>query len=98
MTTCVVGADRGELRERMRRVLARRGSDDDPDAALAATAATGVAGTVEEAIEKLDALEGAGLDGVMLQHLDHTDLDAVALIGRELAPRIASRRPPSTVD
>src|SRR5438105_3618137 len=89
MTLCVLGADRGELRERMRRVLERRGRDEDPDDALAAAAATGVVGTVDEARDKLDALADAGLDGVMLQHLDHSDVESVALIGRELAPAVS---------
>ena len=55
-----------------------------------ATAATRlVVGTVEQAAERLRAFEQAGVARVMLQHLDHTDLDMVALIGRELAPAVA---------
>ena len=85
MTGFAVGADRAEARERMRRRLARSRSDEDPDDALERKRDC-VIGTVDEAVEKLRAYEDAGLDGVMLQHLDHTDLEAVALIGRELAP------------
>ena len=71
----------------MRRRLARARSDEDPDEALERKR-DWIVGTVDEAVEKLRAYEDAGLDGVMLQHLDHTDLDAVALIGRELAPAV----------
>jgi F420-dependent oxidoreductase-like protein len=87
MTGFAVGADRAEARERMRRRLERARSDEDPDEALEHKR-DWIVGTVDEAAEKLRAYEDAGLDGVMLQHLDHTDLDAVALIGRELAPAV----------
>jgi len=89
MTGFAVGADRAEARERMRRRLARAGRDEDPDKALE-DKPDWIVGTVDEAVEKLRAYEDAGLDGVMLQHLDHTDLEAVALIGRELAPAVRS--------
>jgi F420-dependent oxidoreductase-like protein len=89
MTGFVVGSDRVEARERMRRVLERGGRDEDPEQALRARANHWVVGSVAEAVEKLGALQDAGLDGVMLQHLDHTDLEAVALIGRELVPAAA---------
>jgi F420-dependent oxidoreductase-like protein len=89
MTGCVVGSDRAEARERMARVLARSGGGGDPEQALRERAGHWVVGSVDEAVERLRALQAAGLDGVMLQHLDHTDLDAVALIGRELVPAVA---------
>ena len=47
-----------------------------------------VVGSVEEAAERLRAYERAGCDRVMLQHLLHTDLEPVRLIGRELAPAL----------
>jgi F420-dependent oxidoreductase-like protein len=87
MTGFAVGTDRSEARERMRRRLARTRTDEDPDDALRQKR-DWIVGTVDEAVEKLRAYEDAGLDGVMLQHLDHTDLDAVALVGRELAPAV----------
>jgi hypothetical protein len=34
-------------------------------------------------------LESAGVTRVMLQHLQHEDLDTVEWIGRELAPALA---------
>jgi hypothetical protein len=44
---------------------------------------------VDEAAERLRAYEEAGVERVMLQHLDHADVDMVELIGRELIPAVA---------
>jgi hypothetical protein len=38
---------------------------------------------------RLREYEAAGCERVMLQHLLHTDLDSIRLIGRELAPALA---------
>jgi hypothetical protein len=38
---------------------------------------------------QLEELAAAGLERAMLQHLDHRDLDAVRMIGEQLAPRVA---------
>ena len=48
-----------------------------------------IKGTVPEALEQLRELEQAGLTRVMGQHLLHRDLDAVALMGREIVPALA---------
>jgi hypothetical protein len=40
-------------------------------------------------IAQLRELEDAGVDRVMLQHLDHEDLDVVELLGRDVAPAVA---------
>jgi alkanesulfonate monooxygenase SsuD/methylene tetrahydromethanopterin reductase-like flavin-dependent oxidoreductase (luciferase family) len=92
MTGCLVGADQDELRERARRLLARRGEEGgDPDALIARYRERGVAGTPDEVVERLIELEEAGsVERVMLQHLQHDDLEAVALIGREVAPKLAA--------
>jgi hypothetical protein len=39
----------------------------------------------EASAERMQELEDAGVTRVMLQHLDHEDLDRVEWIGRELA-------------
>jgi hypothetical protein len=44
---------------------------------------------VDEVVARLQEYERAGCDRVMLQHLLHTDLEPVRLIGRELAPALA---------
>lgn len=48
-----------------------------------------VSGSVEEAAAYLRELEDAGVERVMLQQLEHEDLEMVELIGRELAPAAA---------
>ena len=47
-----------------------------------------IAGTTGEIVEQLKALEAAGVERVMLQHLLHTDLDVLELIGREVIPNV----------
>jgi alkanesulfonate monooxygenase SsuD/methylene tetrahydromethanopterin reductase-like flavin-dependent oxidoreductase (luciferase family) len=81
MTGFVAGRDRAELRDRTRALAERLGSEDLPD--------TWIVGTLDEATEQLAALRDAGVHRVMLQNLLHTDLDVLALIGDELAPRLA---------
>jgi F420-dependent oxidoreductase-like protein len=89
MTTAVIGADEGELRERVRSFLARVGREDDPDAWLAERRGARLVGTVDEVLELLGRYAEAGLDGAYLQHLDHADLDMVRLIGARVVPAVA---------
>ena len=90
MTGCAIGRDEAEARERIRRRLERAGqSHVDPDEYRAARGEASVLGTLDDAVAQLRRYEAAGVERVMLQHLDHVDLDLVALIGRELAPRVA---------
>ena len=89
MVGCLIGADRGDVRERGSRLLARSGRDEDVDAFLRRFEQRGVVGVPERVLERLHELEAAGIERVMLQHLLHDDLDTVALIGREVAPALA---------
>jgi F420-dependent oxidoreductase-like protein len=82
MTGCVLGADRAELRERGRRLMARTGAEGDVDDFLAERAVRSVAGTLEEAQARLAEYEAAGVQRIFLQHLDHADVDMVGLIGQ----------------
>ena len=50
---------------------------------------TWLAGTVEEVAARISELEAVGVDRVMLQHLNHSDDDIVALIGEQLIPALA---------
>jgi F420-dependent oxidoreductase-like protein len=80
MTTCVIGRDRAEVDERLGRVeeiAGRRPGGEDE-----------LVGTVDELAGRLAALESVGISRVMLQHLDHADLGAVAAMG-ELARAVA---------
>jgi len=89
MTGWLVGADADELRDRAARLSKWNGGDGDGDAFLASLEDSTIKGTVPEAVERLHELREAGLTRVMAQHLLHRDLDAVALIGREVAPQVA---------
>jgi alkanesulfonate monooxygenase SsuD/methylene tetrahydromethanopterin reductase-like flavin-dependent oxidoreductase (luciferase family) len=88
MTGWLVGADREELLDRAARLSRWKGEDGDGEALIAGLGESTILGTTEEAIEQLRELEAAGLTRIMGQHLLHRDLDAVALMGREIAPRL----------
>jgi len=81
MTTCVVGRDRAEVDERLGRLAKVLGDRD--------WMGEWPRGTIDEVAERLGDLATVGLSRVMLQHLDHTDLDAVAVMG-ELARAVGS--------
>ncbi len=80
MTLVLAGRDREELRER---AVALWGAEADEQ--LASPEPGTIVGTVDEVAEQLGALRDAGVHRVMCQHLLHTDLAAVELIGRDLA-------------
>ena len=82
MTGVLLGRDRGELEDRARRLAELTG--DDAAAFLAEPPSGWVVGTLEDAAAQIVALADAGVHRIMCQHLVHDDLDAVALIGREL--------------
>jgi F420-dependent oxidoreductase-like protein len=92
MVQCTVAEDRAETRDRIRRVLELQGDGRDADEVLDQPDDTWLAGTVDEVAERLDAFRAAGVERVMLKHLDHEDLDMVRLIGERLAPELAARR------
>jgi F420-dependent oxidoreductase-like protein len=87
MTTVVVGADERELRERVERLAAKTGADAQE--LLREPPPSWVLGTLDRATEQMRALSDAGVARVMCQHLVHEDLEELALLGEELAPRVA---------
>lgn len=89
MTGALIGPDPAGLRERARRLAARRAEDGDAEALLASRGPNVLTGTPEQVLEQLAAYAGAGVRRVLLQHLLHDDLEAVALIGREVVPEAA---------
>jgi len=89
MTGFLVGETHEEMRERAHTLYARRPREQGFDEWLAAYSERCVVGSVDEAVARLQEYERAGCDRVMLQHLLHTDLEPVRLIGRELAPALA---------
>jgi len=89
MTGWLVGADEAELRERASRLAQWKGEGEDGEAFLAGLRESTIKGTTEQAIEQLRELEAAGLTRIMGQHLLHRDLDAIELMGKEIAPALA---------
>jgi F420-dependent oxidoreductase-like protein len=89
MTSCVIGETRDDALERAHALYSRRTRDVSFEDWVARIESFGLVGSVEEAVDRLRAYERAGCDRVMLQHLLHTDLEPVRLIGRELAPALA---------
>ena len=88
MTTWIVAETREGVVDYASRLSAWRGRDGDGERFLAEAEDYWIVGTVEEAVEQLHALHGAGVTRVMAQHLLHRDIDAIELIGREVAPLI----------
>jgi alkanesulfonate monooxygenase SsuD/methylene tetrahydromethanopterin reductase-like flavin-dependent oxidoreductase (luciferase family) len=89
MATCVVGIDRADLLERVRRVTGVFGSgDDDPAQVLADRSERWIAGTPAEVVERLEALREVGVERVYLQHLLHDDVEMVELVGAEVLPAL----------
>jgi F420-dependent oxidoreductase-like protein len=88
MTGWLVGEDRAELMDRAGRLAEWRGQEGGAQGLLDALPEAWIAGTLDEATERLRELAAAGVGRVMLQHLLHRDLDAVAQIGR-VAPAVA---------
>lgn len=92
VTGIVVGSDRGELEERAVRVAHAMGDDSsDPATALRALPDTWIVGTPPAVIERLEVLASLGVDRVMVLAPLHDDLDMIALIGREILPRLHAR-------
>jgi F420-dependent oxidoreductase-like protein len=85
MTGVIIGADTSDLRDRAARLEERGGFHDVIDAPPAGW----IVATVDDAAEQLQMLAEAGVDRVMCQQLLHDDLDAVALLGEQLAPAVA---------
>ena len=90
MTGFLTGLDREELREKAAALAFAMGEPDrDVDAWLASPPDEWIVGTLDEVVVRLEALRDAGVSRVMLQHLLHTDLETVELVGRKLAPAVA---------
>jgi F420-dependent oxidoreductase-like protein len=89
MTGCLVGTTRADALERAQALYDRVHRDEDFDTWLEGYAGRSLIGSVDEVAARLREYEDAGCERVMLQHLLHTDLEPVRLIGRELAPAVA---------
>ena len=81
MTTCLIGETHADALDRARQLYERRPREQRFDEWLTALRQRSLAGSVDEVAERLRDYERAGCERVMLQHLLHTDLEPVRLIG-----------------
>jgi alkanesulfonate monooxygenase SsuD/methylene tetrahydromethanopterin reductase-like flavin-dependent oxidoreductase (luciferase family) len=86
MTTVIAGADSADLDERIARVAAKQGIE--VEGLRQERPQSWIVGTTEQVGEQLLSLRESGVSRVMCQHLAHEDLEHVALLGRELGPRL----------
>ncbi|HWG83311.1 MAG TPA: hypothetical protein VN686_09835, partial [Gaiellales bacterium] len=89
METTLIGRTRDELLERAGQLGALHFDGISGEQLLAERVDGWVCGTLDEVAGQFEDLAAAGLERAMLQHLDHRDLDAVRMIGEQLAPRVA---------
>ena len=86
MTKILGGSDGRQVRNRVRAALDRERADFGPDAYIRENPESAVIGTVDEVVDQLRELEGAGVERVMLQHLVHEDLETVDLLASQVRP------------
>ena len=84
MTGCILGETRADALERAHALYGRVQRDVDFDTWLGRYTERAIVGSVDEAAGRLREYAAVGCERVMLQHLLHTDLEPVRLIG-ELA-------------
>jgi alkanesulfonate monooxygenase SsuD/methylene tetrahydromethanopterin reductase-like flavin-dependent oxidoreductase (luciferase family) len=84
----IVGADAADVRRRV--ILASRAENLDPSRTLANPPAGWIFGTSDEILEKLLTFRDLGVDRVFCEHLLHDDLEAIAVLGSEVAPFLRS--------
>ena len=79
MIGCVVGRDEGEVAERLAAWRALTKEPGEPP----------LSGTIDAVVTRLREYEAVGVQRAMLQHLDHEDLEMVALLG-DVAAQLAA--------
>ncbi len=89
MTTVCVGASEADALRRAQMMVDRGIEAGDAASLLRENRGTWVCGSVAQAAEHLAGLREAGVERMMLQHLLHDDLEAVALMGTDLAAAIS---------
>ncbi|MFY9586391.1 MAG: TIGR03560 family F420-dependent LLM class oxidoreductase [Actinomycetota bacterium] len=85
MTGSVVGRDEGDMLQRAERIMAHAGQSGEPRAFLDALPDVMIIGTLTRAADRLKALGDAGVDRVMLQMQDHSDVEMVHVLGEVAA-------------
>jgi alkanesulfonate monooxygenase SsuD/methylene tetrahydromethanopterin reductase-like flavin-dependent oxidoreductase (luciferase family) len=81
MTGCVIGETRADALERAQLLYGRMPREASFDDWLAGYEQRALFGSVDEVAARLGEYERAGCDRIMLQHLLHTDLEPLGLIG-----------------
>ena len=90
MAQVLVGTDRAELHRRTEAAARVQGIEEvDPTAYLKDFAQTGFAGTPDQVVEQLAEVAELGVQRVLLESPDHTDLEMIDLIGTEILPRMS---------
>lgn len=82
MTRGIVGEDADDFRRRAAANHERAGGEGTLDEWIAGLDPAWITGTVDQVREQLAALADAGVEAVMLQHLQYTDLDMLDVIAR----------------
>jgi F420-dependent oxidoreductase-like protein len=82
MTGVLIAASPAELRDRIRELLAFTGAGGDADEWLEERRNRWILGTLDEAAERVRALEEMGVERIMLQDFLPRDLDMIGLMGR----------------
>jgi F420-dependent oxidoreductase-like protein len=72
-----------EVRRRVDEACEREGRDPLPLSVM-----TPLIGEPDKAVDRLSALAEAGAERVMLQHLEHRDLEALQVVADEIVPRL----------
>jgi len=85
MTGCVIGETHADAVERAEELYGRGKRETSFDDWLDGFRERSLFGSVDEVAARLRGYERAGCDRMMLQHLLHTDLEPVRLIGGALA-------------
>ncbi|MDX1657225.1 MAG: LLM class flavin-dependent oxidoreductase [Nitriliruptorales bacterium] len=88
MVPVLVGGSDDEVRARAEVLLDRLGRDADAGEFIEERRDKWALGTPQQVADTIGQLGDAGVDRVMLQHLVHTDLDSVSLIGEEVIPAV----------
>ena len=90
MGRVIAGASHDDVVRRAARLMEDSAETGDPEAWLEHHEDVWVVGTPQRILDRLGRLSEAGVDRVMLQHLLHDDLDTIALLGEEVAPKLLS--------
>lgn len=88
MTGLVVGDDDAGVRDYAGRLLTRAGADMSVDEYLTKRSSTHVIGTPDAIVARLAEFSDAGVDRIMLQHLNHDDMASLRLIGEQVIPQL----------